>query len=242
MNKQAIVTLLFLVVPLQSLFATSLTRHATITGGPGANGRCTIAVDVDGTAKVEISGDTGVLTTLSGQTAVWRRFQCSQPLPHSPGDFDVVGINGRGSIRLIRDPRSNRGTAVIRIEDRKGGREAYTLDLHWRGFGRGNNWPPPPPAYPPGHDPGPGHYPGPGGSPMAGSIQLCQDSVTNRLNRDGYPYVAFERTMPDRNPSRNDWIVGVVNGRRRFEVTRFSFSCAVDSRSGRIRSLDIQRR
>lgn len=137
MNKQVIVSFSFLVLLLQSLQATPLTRRATITGGRGANGNCTIAIDVDGAAEVEISGDTGVLTTLSGQTAVWRRFQCSQPLPHSPGDFDVVGINGRGGIRLIREPRSNRGVAVIRVEDRKGGRDAYTFDLHWRGFGGG---------------------------------------------------------------------------------------------------------
>lgn len=236
MNKQVIVSLLFVVLPLQSLYATSLTRQATITGGHDVKGKCTIAVDLDGVAELQISGDTGVLTTLSGQPAAWRRFQCSQPLPRNPGDFDLVGINSRGSIRLVRDPRANLGTAVIRIDDRKSGRAAYTFDLHWRGFGGGNNWPSVPPPFPP------GHYPGSVGDPAARSIQLCQDAVSNRLNRDGYPFVSFERTIPDRNPGRNDWIVGVVNGRRGFEVTRFAFSCSVDLWSGRIRSLDVQRR
>jgi hypothetical protein len=236
MNKQLFVSLFFLVAPLQFLYATSLTRQAAITGGRGANGHCTISVDVDGAAEVEISGDTGVLTTLLGQTAAWRRFQCSQPLPRNPGDFNLVGINARGDIRLVRDPRANRGSAVIRIDDRKGGRASYSFDIQWRGFGGGHNWPSVPPPFPP------GHYPGSGGDPTAGSIQLCQDAVTNRLNRDGYPFVAFERTIPDRNPGGTRWIIGVVNGRRGFEVTRFSFSCAVDFWSGRIRSLDMQRR
>ena len=236
MNKRLLVILLLLVAPLQYLYATALTRQAIITGGRGPNGHCTISIDVDGAAEVEISGDTGVLTTLLGQTAAWRRFQCSQPLPRHPGDFSLVGINARGDIRLVRDPRANRGSAVIRIDDRKRGRAAYTFDIQWRGFGRGHNWPSVPPTFPP------SHYPGSGGDPTAGSIQLCHDAVTNRLNRDGYRYVAFERTIPDRNPGRNDWIIGLVNGRRGFEVTRFSFSCSVDFWSGRIRSLDMQHR
>jgi hypothetical protein len=236
MNKQVIMSLLAIALPLQSLYATPVTRQAIITGGRGVNGKCTISIDVDGAAEVEISGDRGVLTTLSGQPAAWRRFQCSQPLPRNPGDFDLVGINGRGDVRLVHDPRANRGTAVIRIDDRKSGRAAYTFDFHWRGFGGGHNWPSAPPAFPP------SHFPGSGGDHTAGSIQLCQEAVTNRLNRDGYPYVAFERTIPDRNPGRNDWIIGVVNGRRGFEVTRFSFSCSVDFWSGRIRSLDMQHR
>jgi hypothetical protein len=34
---------------------------------------------------------------------------------------------------LVRDPNSNRGVAVIRIEDPKNGREGYTGDIMWRG-------------------------------------------------------------------------------------------------------------
>jgi hypothetical protein len=234
MNKRLLVILLLLVAPLQYLYATALTRQAIITGGRGPNGHCTISIDVDGAAEVEISGDTGVLTTLLGQTAAWRRFQCSQPLPRHPGDFSLVGINARGDIRLVRDPRGNRGSAVIRIDDRKSGRAAYTFDIQWRGFGGGHNWPSVPPMFPP------GHYPGAGGDTTGGSIELCQDTVTNRLNRDGYPYVAFERAIPDRSPGREDRIVGVVNGRRGFEVTWFSFSCSVDFWSHRIQSLDMQ--
>jgi hypothetical protein len=77
---------------------------------------------------------------------------------------------------------------------------------------------------------------------MAKVIRGCQDSVTNRLNRDGYPYVTFERTIPDNNSGRNVWVIGTVSGRRGFETTRFSFSCFVDFQSGRVRSIDVRRR
>jgi hypothetical protein len=193
MNKQVIMSGLSLFVLLQSLQATPITRRATITGGGRVGGRCTIEVTVDGAAEVEVWGDTGVLKTLSGQTAVWRRFQCSEPLPSRPGDFRFAGVDGRGSIRLIRDPRSNQGTAVIRIEDRKGGREGYTFDLTWRRSGDGG-WPSVPTPFPP------GHYPSPGTFPMARGIQLCQDAVASRLNGEGYAYVTFERTIPDNKP------------------------------------------
>jgi len=211
-------------------------RRATITGGgSGERGKCTMEVVVDGAAEVEVSGDTGRLRTLSGQKAFWRRFQCTEPLPFNPGDFRFIGVDGRGSVRLLRDPRNNRGDAVVRIDDPRGGREGYTFDFQWRGSGRGG-WPPAPPQPPPGRGPGRG------GFPMAKAIRLCQDSVTDRLNRDGYPYVTFERTIPDDSPGRSDWVVGTVSGRNRFATTRFSFSCSVDFGSGIVRSVDIRRR
>lgn len=76
---------------------------------------------------------------------------------------------------------------------------------------------------------------------MTRAVRACQDSVTNRLNRDGYPYVTFEYTVPDNKPGRNDWLVGSVSGKRSFQTTRFWFSCAVDFRSATVRSLDLRR-
>ena len=48
--------------------------RATISGGRGDRGKCTIEVEVDGSADVEIRGDRGVLRTLTGRAALWRRF------------------------------------------------------------------------------------------------------------------------------------------------------------------------
>jgi hypothetical protein len=207
---------------------TTLDRRATMVGGGGGGGKCTIEVDVDGAAEVSVSGDAGRLTTLSGQTAVWRRFECTGPLPRNMGDFRFTGVDGRGSQTLSRDPRQNRGTAVVQISDPKGGREGYTFDLEWRDGG-GGGWAPP--AGPP-----------PGGpSPVARAIKACQDGVVDRLAQDGYRYLNFERTVQDNNPGRNDWITGTASGKRGSRMTRFSFSCSVDFSSGKVRSVDVQK-
>ena len=211
-------------------------RRATVTGVGGKNGKCTIEVNVDRDAEVEVSGDSGLLRTLSGQPSFWRRFQCNAPLPRNPADFRFAGIDGRGEVRLARDPRSNRGTAIISIHDPKGGREGYTFDLLWRGEGS-DGVPSYPPAVPP-----PGRGDGPSGVPVSRVVQACQDEVADRLNRDGYRTLTFERITPEDNPGRHDWIIGTVAGKSRFDAARFSFSCSVDFRSGRVRSVDVRRR
>jgi hypothetical protein len=112
------------------------TMRAVVRGGGGANGgKCTIEVNVDDVAEVEINGDQGRMRTLSGEPSQWRRFECSGIMPQNPADFRFQGIDGRGRVQLIRDPRQNRGVAVVRIEDSKGGREGYTFDLIWQGQG-----------------------------------------------------------------------------------------------------------
>jgi hypothetical protein len=116
------------------------TRQADIRGGGGDRGKCTCEVEVDGSAEVSFSGDTGHLRTLSGQPAHWRRLDCTDSMPRNPGEFRYRGIDGRGQVELIRDPRTNRGIAVVRIDDRQSGREGYTFDLEWRGnSGRDND-------------------------------------------------------------------------------------------------------
>ncbi len=73
-----------LVLTLSASGAGASTHRATISGGGSGGGKCTIEVNVDGAAEVDIWGDTGELRTISGQEAVWRRFQCTAPLPHAP--------------------------------------------------------------------------------------------------------------------------------------------------------------
>ena len=175
MNKRLFLMAVTAAVLMQSAQANPIPRRATITGG-GGNGRCTIEVNVDGSAEVEISGDSGLLTTISGQTSVWRRLQCNTALPRNPYDFRLLKINGRGTVRLVQDPRRTGGRAVIHVGDPQGGRAGYTFDLQWQG-NRGGGWTPGYPGYPgppelP--DPSPGH----GGYPMARVMRMCQDSVT----------------------------------------------------------------
>jgi hypothetical protein len=145
----------------------------------------------------------------------------------------LIKVNGRGNVRLVQEPRSTGGRAVIHIRDSQGGRGSYTFDLQWRAA-RGGGWTPGPPSPP--------HGPDPGGFPAARVIRACQDSVTDRLNRDGFRYVSFEHTMPVDNPGRHDWVTGTVSGKREFEHAWFGFSCSVDFSSGRVRSVDVRRR
>ena len=120
----------------RTMFAQRVdTFRAQIRGGGGDRGKCTIEVDVDGVAEIEIRGDEGRMRTLSGAPSIWRRMECNQPLPQNPLEFHFSGVDGRGRQTLLRDPASNRGTAVVRIEDPQGGREGYTFDIEWRGAG-----------------------------------------------------------------------------------------------------------
>ena len=105
-------------------------RQADIRGG-GGNGKCTVEVEVDGVAEIEVRGDVAFLRTISGERATFRRFQCNTPMPDAPFDFKFSGIDGRGRQRLVRSPGRG-GPAVVRIEDQDRGREAYTFDLEWR--------------------------------------------------------------------------------------------------------------
>ncbi|HEX4229477.1 MAG TPA: hypothetical protein VHZ07_12470 [Bryobacteraceae bacterium] len=235
MIKQLALEVAMWAMLMQPALANPIPRRAVITGG--GHGRCTIEVIVDGASEVDVSGDVGLLRTLSGQPAVWRRFECSAPLPTNPVDFRFVGIDGRGTVRLLGDPRRTGGRAVIHINDPGRGRGTYRFDLQWRG---GGGWAPGPPhSYP---TPSPGHGPSPGHLPVNTVIRACQDSVTKRLNRDGFQYINFERTIPNNNPGRNDLVTGSVSGKRRFETVWFSFSCSVDFISGHVRSVDVSPR
>lgn len=116
--------------------AQQSTRRANITGN-AVDGKCTIEVSVDGAAEVEVQGGEGRMRNLSGQPAVWRRFVCDGQMPANPHDFRFRGIDGRGSVQLVQDPRQNGGRIVFRIDDPQGGREGYTVDLEWRGSSDG---------------------------------------------------------------------------------------------------------
>ncbi len=111
-----------------------LQRRATLTGGNGDRGKCTIEVVVDGAAEVQVRGDTATLRNLWGQPPEWRRFECSGVMPANPADFRFAGVDGRGKVNLTQDPR-NGGVAVVRIDDPKAGTEGYTFDLTWSGGG-----------------------------------------------------------------------------------------------------------
>ena len=133
MGVRLVAALSFAVLAQVPAAAQSASIRARITGGDG--GKCTFEVDVDGIAEVEIRGGQGYLRTITGSRANWRRLECTEPLPGKPYDFQFKGVDGRGRQDLVRDPNSNHGTAIIRVEDPQGGREGYTGDMTWNGGG-----------------------------------------------------------------------------------------------------------
>lgn len=235
--------------------AVTLSRRATMTGNRGDNSKCTIEVDVDGTAEVEISGDMGRLVTLSGQTSEWRRFECSDRLPSNPTDFRFRGIDGRGRVNLVRDPTQNRGVAVVHIEDSQGGREGYTFDLEWRG---GSDYGPSGQSYPrrndrfgdrdrdyrrnDRYDRSDNRVGQRRGFGRTEAIQSCEDAVASRIESDGFSRVQFQSSNTDDRAGRRDWIVGSATARRGSGISRFSFSCSVNFDTGRVNNVEVNRR
>ena len=130
-----------LILTVASGLAVAQSRRATFTlRGEGDRGRCTIAVVVDDVAEVELRGEFATLRPITGRPPYWRRFECSAPMPMNPIDFQFFGVAGRGRQFLVRQPGDG-GPGIVRIEDRRGGEEAYTFDVTWR-FRRDFNPPP----------------------------------------------------------------------------------------------------
>jgi hypothetical protein len=225
-----------------------------MVGGGGDRGKCTIEVEVDGAANVEVTGNQGRLTTLSGQEAQWRRFECNGTLPRDPVDFRFKGIDGRGRVTLVGDPRGSR-SAVVRIEDPSGGREAYTFDLEWSGG-----------AY---NDGGVGDYRrnrrdddfrrnddyrrddrygredsyrNRSSMSRPEAVSACREAITDRINRDGYTRVNILSADVDNNPGRNDWVVGRAVAQSRGGSVDFDFSCDMNMNNGRVRNVQLNRR
>jgi hypothetical protein len=230
--------------------AAPATMRASIVGGGGDSGKCTIEVEVDGTAEVEIVGDQGRLHTLAGQPATWRRFQCNSRMPRNPGDFRFRGIDGRGNVNLVRDPGRN-GAAVVRIDDPKGGREGYTFDLEWSGgsddggFGRyGRN-----DDYRRnddrrrnqdfGRDDGFGNN---GRMSRGDAVRACREAITDRISRDGYGRVNILSADVDDNRGRNDAVIGRATAQGRGSVVNFDFVCEMNLNNGRVRNVQLQQR
>jgi hypothetical protein len=115
------------------------TINAQITGG-GGSGKCTFEVNIDGAVDVEIRGTQGRLRWVGGGGMQWKRLVCNQPLPRNPQNFQFHGVDGRGSQTLTKDPNSNNGTAIIRLDDPQRGTENYTGDITWDGGNNNGGW------------------------------------------------------------------------------------------------------
>jgi hypothetical protein len=228
-------------------FGQEEVRQAMITGRSGGP-KCTIEVEVDVVADVEIRGTMGRIHTLQGSPAMWRRFECNVPMPVAPANFRFSGIDGRGRQTLISDPLNN-GVAVVRIEDPKSGREGYTFDIEWNGDagmqGRGPGYQQPgyqQPGYQqPGYQQGPPPDVRNDDNRFADySVRACSDSAQDQLRRNGYREPRVLEVKMDADSGRGDWIYGKVAGRRGPNVETFGFACSVDFQNRRISPVNLR--
>jgi hypothetical protein len=203
--------------------------RANIIGGGGIErGSCRVEVLVDSTARVEIRGREGILRRAGpgGQPPQWRRFECMGEMPPNEGDFRFAGVRGRGSQRLVQDPR-NGGVAVVEINDPQGGADVYAFDLIWdRGYGGDRR----------DGDRRDGDRGERRQFSMDDAVRGCQDAVRQQAaQRFDARDVEFRRIRTEDNPGQRDRVEGIFDVHHRDgRSDPFRFSCAVNFESGRV--------
>ena len=87
---------------------------------------------MDGVDEIAVQGrDVGV-RHLEAQPLRNPEYRFSASLPSQPVEVTLRQIKGRGRVRLMEQPSERNGfTAVVRIEDPKGGDDRYEFELTW---------------------------------------------------------------------------------------------------------------
>ncbi|HQR31390.1 MAG TPA: hypothetical protein PLK30_01550 [Blastocatellia bacterium] len=87
---------------------------------------------VDGTSTVRIRGRRVDVETYSGLPVQRQKYDFTDALPRTALNVQLVVMDGRGRVRLVESPRANNDfTAIVRIDDRSGGRDFYSFELRW---------------------------------------------------------------------------------------------------------------
>jgi hypothetical protein len=202
---------------------------------PFGKGQCDIRLQIDNESEIRVRGDMVSVRTLSGREGRDDGSQCNEPMP-GPGlqGFNFEVLESRGKIVLLSPPsRQNDYTAVVRIRDSDGGMGRYLFRLSWRIDSSEHDRS--------GYDRRDSRAPNPFG--MNQAVQICQEAVVNRI-ADQYRYVDVNvrNIRADDNSGRRDYLVGEATARRGYRPADFTFVCAVDFSSGRVRSVDVRRR
>jgi hypothetical protein len=87
---------------------------------------------VDDVAVITIRGRSATSRITSGQPLRNVRYNFNESLPRRNVTVRVNKREGRGSVRVLTQPRSyNNYSAVIEIRDSSGGRDNYRLEINW---------------------------------------------------------------------------------------------------------------
>ena len=91
------------------------------------------AFSVDIGVEIEIRGGGHTVTDMGGQGVREVRAEFESSLPESDVPVSLRKLDGRGDVELIQVPDADNGyTAIVRIEDDKGGSDNYEFELRWR--------------------------------------------------------------------------------------------------------------
>ena len=187
-------------------------------------GSCEVRVWVDHHAEVRIRGDGIFVRTLEGAKSYDEGSKCSQPIPYnSIGDFQIRQIAGRNRVDLVQQPnRMNNFTALVAINDDQGGGDHYAFEVTWRSEGGDR---PNAPA------------------PFFDDVRACQDAVRQRfLSKNGRgAYLDFEGQADRQNQNQGrELIRGQGTGKNLNESRDLTYSCDIDTHTGKVRSGDYQ--
>jgi hypothetical protein len=88
---------------------------------------------VDDVAEIRIQGRRVDFVSRSGRPLYDVRYDIrGASLPQYALPLDLRRLNGRGNVSIVQYPRAfNNWTAVIRIDDSRGGADTYDIDLRW---------------------------------------------------------------------------------------------------------------
>ena len=88
---------------------------------------------VDDYVELRIQGNRVRSIERGGAPTYNEQASFSSPLPRADVRVDVKKRDGRGKVSLLEQPsRFNNYTAVIRIDDNKGGADDYEIEMQWR--------------------------------------------------------------------------------------------------------------
>ncbi len=88
---------------------------------------------VDIGADIEIRGDSHLVRDDGGQGTQEFKARFESSLPSDNVQVAVKKVDGRGKVDLIEAPTAaNDYTAVVRVEDDKGGSDIYVFEIRWR--------------------------------------------------------------------------------------------------------------
>ena len=88
---------------------------------------------MDGYVELIIQGNRVTSRERDGAPTVNDQVNFSSPLPRADVRVSLNKRNGRGQVSVIDQPnQSNNYTAIIKIDDDKGGADDYEIEVEWK--------------------------------------------------------------------------------------------------------------